>query len=80
MSQWINCSDRLPELKDDGVLVYFGAPDHSGFCGKAIETVHIQDYFGDITNGIDESGAQLYTKWYIGMGVTHWMPLPDAPE
>lgn len=78
--EWVKCNDRLPELKDDGVIVYFGLPDHSGFCGHAVETVHIEDYFKDITNGVDDSGVQLYTKWYLSMGVTHWMALPEIPE
>lgn len=79
MSEWIKCSERLPESKDDGVLVYFGLPDHSGFCGHGVETVHIQDYFDDITNGLDADGNQLYAKQYLSMGITHWMPLPAPP-
>lgn len=71
MSEWISVNDRLPELKDDGVLVFFP--------NGAIETVHIQDYFDDITAGVDDFGVQMYTKWYITQGVTHWMPLPEAP-
>lgn len=71
MSEWISVNERLPELKDDGVLVFFP--------NGAIETVHIQDYFDDITAGVDDFGVQVYTKWYITQGVTHWMPLPEAP-
>lgn len=79
MSNWIKCSDELPELKDDGVLVYFGAPDFSGFCGHGIETVHIQDSFGDVTAGLDGAGNQLYSKMYLSQGITHWQPLPAPP-
>lgn len=71
MGEWISVNERLPELKDDGVLVFFP--------NGAIETVHIQDYFDDITAGVDDFGVQMYTKWYITQGVTHWMPLPEAP-
>ena len=42
--------------------------------------VHIQDYFGDVTCGLDSEGKQLYTKMYLSNGVTHWMPLPSPPE
>ncbi len=71
MSEWISVEDRLPELKDDSVLAFF--PNGS------IETVHIEDYFDDITCGIDPFGVQRYTKWYISHGITHWMPLPSPP-
>lgn len=72
MSEWISVDDYLPESRDDGVIVFFP--------NGAIETVHIQDYFDDITCGVDENGAQKYTKWYMSMGVTHWMPLPEPPK
>lgn len=68
---WTACGDRLPEVRDDSVLVLF---DHGG-----IDMVHIQEYFGDITNGYSDDGEQLYTKYYKTAGVTHWMSLPVAP-
>lgn len=71
--QWVSVEERLPEIKDDAVLVYFDKYD-------GIELVHIQDYFADITAGVDAEGEQLYTKWYLTVGVTHWMPLPPEPE
>ena len=73
MSEWISVKDRLPESKDDSVLAFFGEQ-------RSIDMVHIQDYFDDITDGLDENGNQRYTKWYIHQGVTHWMPLPEPPK
>lgn len=73
MSEWISVDDRLPESRDDGVLVYFSETG-------GVETVHIQDYFDDITAGVDAAGNQLYTKWYKNQKVTHWMPLPAPPQ
>jgi hypothetical protein len=72
MSEWIKCSERLPESEDNSVLAYW--PANGG-----MDMVHIQDYFDDITDGLDDEGNQLYTKWYLSSGVTHWMPLPPAP-
>ena len=70
---WVKCSDRIPELRDDSVLVYFS--ENGG-----IDMVHIEDYFKDITAGFDDSGNQIYTKWYLCQNVTHWMPLPQPPR
>lgn len=72
MSAWIKCSDELPELRDDSVLVYFS--ENGG-----IDMVHIEDWFSDITNGLDAYGNQLYVKMYATRGVTHWQPLPEPP-
>lgn len=71
--EWIKCTDKLPERSDDSVLVYFAETG-------SIETVHIHDYFDDITAGIDGDGSQLYSKWYMSQNVTHWMPLPNPPD
>lgn len=71
MKEWIKCEERLPELGDYSVLVYFPKYD-------SIDMVHVEYYFEDITNGLDEEGNQQYTKWYISQGVTHWMDLPDT--
>lgn len=71
--EWISVEDMLPEIEDCGILVYWPG-------NGSIETVQCEDYFGDITNGLDEAGNQLYTKWYKSQGVTHWMPLPKPPK
>ena len=70
--EWVSVKDKLPELRDDSVLVYF--PQY-----QSIDMVHIEDYFGDITAGMIDN-VQQYTKWYISQGVTHWMPLPEMPR
>ncbi len=71
--EWVKCSDRLPELGDYSVLAYFS--ENGG-----MDMVHVEDYFKDITNGFDGEGNQLYSKWYLHQSVTHWHPMPDAPE
>lgn len=69
--KWISVNERLPEIGDYSVLGFFRP--------GGVDMIHVQEYFKDITAGISESGEQLYTKWYLPQGVTHWMPLPDAP-
>lgn len=69
---WVSVDERLPDLGDYSVLVHFGETG-------SIESVHVQDYFSDITAGESLSGEQQYTKWYKSQNVTHWHLLPDAP-
>ncbi len=80
--EWISVSDRLPESADESVLAYSDGHRYTkgGWPEGAIDMVHIQDYFDDITCGLDDKGDQMYTKWYRTEGVTHWMPLPDDPK
>ena len=63
-SRWISVEDRLPETSGD-VIIYFDR------CG------------GEIGIGWYD---KKYNAWVMnnrvicGYNVTHWMPLPDAPE
>lgn len=70
---WISVEDKLPEIADASVLAHFQ--------NGSIETVHIEDWFKDITSGFDEAGNQAFTKWYLKASntITHWMPLPESP-
>jgi hypothetical protein len=74
---WIELNtgnDTLPKLRDDSVLAHFET--------GSIETVHIEDMFKDITDGLDEKGQQQYTKLYLNHEpkLTHWMELPKPPQ
>ena len=71
--EWVNVNDRLPILGDYSVLAYFSD-------NNAIDMVHVEDYFKNITAGLDDNNEQLYTKWYKTQGVTHWMSLPEYPK
>ncbi|HFG7032431.1 DUF551 domain-containing protein [Acinetobacter baumannii] len=72
--EWISVEDQLPEIADASILAHF----QSG----SIETVHIEDWFKDITSGVDDDGNQRFTKWYLKASntITHWMPLPEPPK
>ncbi len=69
---WISVNERLPEIRDDSVLAYWQG-------NGGMDMVHVEDFFGDITNGRDENGNQKYTKLYLSHGITHWQPMPEAP-
>lgn len=72
--EWVKISDRLPSLSDRSVLVHFE--------NGSMETVHVEDYFKDITNGYDDMGELQYTKWYINHdpALTHWMELEPPKD
>ncbi|HBY7915926.1 DUF551 domain-containing protein [Acinetobacter baumannii] len=71
--EWISVEEKLPEITDASVLAHFQ--------NGSIETVHIEDWFKDITDGLDEDGRQKYTKWYLKASntITHWAPLLMPP-
>ena len=71
MIDWVRIEERTPELGDYCVLVWF----EDGDWGMA----HVEDWFGDIPNGLDENGVQQYTKWYLKQPVTHWVYV-NTPE
>lgn len=71
MINWVSIEEKLPQLGDYSVLIWFE--------NGAWDMAHVEDWFGDITNGLDENGVQKYTKWYLKQGITHWA-LVDAPE
>lgn len=72
MPKWISVEERLPK----------GA-NGSDFCELVI--VYTQDYY--VTTGWNNGGNWYLIDWYNDYAskhspeyVTHWMPLPPAPE
>ena len=70
---WVDIHEEEPELKDESVLMHFE--------NGSIETVHIEDFFRPITNGVKD-GVQQWTKWWMkhDPACTHWMQLPSPPN
>ncbi len=66
MSDWIKCSDKLPQKNE---LVGFS------FDGKTIrKDIYYPGFNGD-WESVNSAG------WYISeKNVTHWMPLPNPPD
>lgn len=65
MSEWIKCSERMPEL-DKRVLLYFGS--YGG---------HIED--GCIGDDGDGPYHYFFDGDSLQQEPTHWMPLPEPP-
>lgn len=82
MSEWIKCSDRLPEFKHDAGYVLVacdgGNVDKSFFCKNIEFLAGSKTSYSRKTHG-KESGYFEISHRY-GYKVTHWMPLPNPPE
>lgn len=67
MSQWIKCSERMPEEGED-VIVYDDLKQvHEGFYLRYGEHVSWDIY-------------SYKPSYYDEVSVTHWMPLPEPPQ
>lgn len=78
MAEWINCSERMPELVEID----------PGFWESAFVFVYLRDdYYGSHFDVMYWRGEADGLTWQDGNDiyysrdqVTHWMPLPLAPE
>lgn len=67
MSEWIKCSDRMPEVGTKVIAFRKGKKRNDGpFFAKTYNTL------GRPWRFIDGERCDI--------GVTHWMPLPSPPE
>ena len=76
-NKWIRCEDRLPELREE-VLIYAIGKEDAFSPIIAISELYIFKLL-PFSNGTLEwrDPWDYFSKNYE---VTHWMPLPDAPE
>ncbi|MEE9351491.1 MAG: DUF551 domain-containing protein [Thiotrichaceae bacterium] len=77
---WISTSERMPESGDKIVLCFGNGVMIIGMYGvthtPVIDKDHIDGgYQLKVGCWCNREGEQIY-----GQGVTHWMPLPDAPR
>ena len=73
MPKWISVKERMPEEKQHSLNGVKGAPC-SNLC-----LVVVQDPFGK--SACVQTDMTINGKWYnYECDVTHWMPMPDAPE
>ena len=70
VNEWISTRDKLPE-KDDKYLCYYGFLKKGVLCGMMF--IGCLDYYAT-----DENPHFQHES--TGLFVTHWMPLPKAPE
>ena len=82
MSNWIKCSERLPDFDAGYVLVACegGNVDKSFFCKNReyLANLKTSGSYSRKSKG-KESGFFEISHSY-GYKITHWMPLPEGPE
>lgn len=69
--QWIPVAERLPETEDFVLAVVNGKPTENV---TLVDSIEIASFMRDEGWCLD-----MYPEWEDPK-VTHWMPLPDAPE
>jgi hypothetical protein len=68
MSEWIKCSERMPDGATAEVLTIMANGQQ-----------HIAEYSG--TDWYGQNGGRLLDeRWPDRSTVTHWMPLPEPPH
>ncbi|MDZ7280349.1 DUF551 domain-containing protein [Pantoea eucrina] len=68
MSQWIKCSERMPEIRQTVI----------GWNGCAVrQCVYTRNEYAKTQKGREPRFETLTGIWH---GVTHWMPLPEPPQ
>ena len=70
---WISVDDRLPRSMANKVLVYLEHEDYVGYIGFG----HYEKYKGQEIWYDLEHNSPFSDRGYT---VTHWMPLPHAPD
>ena len=73
VSDWIPCSERLPESVGNKVIVFCTGEDVSDYVGFGHyeKFKHIERWY-NLETGFP------FADW--GLTVTHWMPRPEPPE
>jgi len=80
MSEWIKCSDRMPDFEHGYVLVAC----EGGNVDKTFYSVHRESHrrhgssYSRKYLGKDSGFFELSHKY--GYKITHWQPLPEPPK
>ncbi|MGE5000460.1 DUF551 domain-containing protein [Yersinia enterocolitica] len=70
LGSWIKCSDQMPENSTDVTLFHPEIGVFNGYCWRGLIKDKEPVFFSN--SGEHDDGPK--------QGVTHWMPLPKAPE
>ena len=76
VQEWVSVNERLPENGQE-VFIAYVFPFQSGLISKHFYSASI--YHIDDGNGL-VNRPHFENEGFHGMRVTHWMPIPLAPE
>ncbi len=65
MSQWVKCSERMPEAIGEYLVAYKWM--NRWIYQKVITFAHLSEYTNEM-------------GWNSNLEITHWMPLPEPPQ
>ena len=71
VGKWISVKDRLPDYMGEVLVIVSGKPHENITLDGAYEIAEYDPVEGWI--------LEMWPEWCSGV-VTHWMPLPEAPE
>ncbi|WP_122408951.1 DUF551 domain-containing protein [Pseudomonas viridiflava] len=77
MSEWIKCSDRLPEHGVNVLVIAMGATKKKNYTTATL--CSIQRDFREEDSPYDDQWYQTVAISRELLGITHWMPLPKPP-
>lgn len=78
MSEWIKCSDRMPEID-------FSKSEYSWYVNALVTDGKCVTYMTYISNGYAKTEKGKKPRWEYFDRIahfepTHWMPLPPPPK
>lgn len=79
MTNWIKCSERLPERIQESVLAFGTLEDESAPAVHEAYTIWNGKWFSVRSKEALSSEGYVIQEMTIH-NVTHWQPLPEAPN
>lgn len=77
MSEWVKCSERLPE-PHEWVLLFIATVKNGGCIATGCRDIPINDKYDYTVDSSTDWHSRAYR--YRDYEITHWQPLPEPPR